>query len=240
MKEDKAKDRLSVAAVIPSAGIGSRMGYKKKNYLRLLRRPVLAHALAAFEGCPVVTSIILVVPHADVEYARVNIVERYGFTKVAAVVAGGTERQHSVANGIKAASVFAPGVIIVHDGARPLVTEGMIEETVRAAMSCGAAICAVPVKDTIKESSAGYVTATVPREALRSVQTPQAFRTDIILEAHRKALEDGFVGTDESSLVERLGVKVRIVGGSYENIKITTPEDLAVALCILRARAKAG
>lgn len=229
--------RRATVAIIPSAGIGSRMGRKKKNYLELLGRPVLAHTLAPFEACSLIDSIIIVVSPADLDYCRREIVEKYGFSKVSAIVAGGKERQHSVAMGIRAAAAFAPAVILVHDGARPLVMGMIIEETIRAALTCGAAVCAVPVKDTIKESHRGFVKATVQREALRALQTPQAFRTEVIIEAHKKALEDGFIGTDESSLVERIGARIRIVGGSYENIKITTPEDMAVAECLLRARA---
>lgn len=224
--------------VIPSAGFGSRMGHRKKNYIKLLGKPVLAHTLAPFESCNHIDSIIIVVPHTDEAYCARYIVKKYGFTKVAAIVAGGTERQYSVSNGIAAALRFAPSIIMVHDGARPLVTESIIEETLRAARRCGAAICAVPVKDTIKESCSGYVKATIVRDALRTVQTPQAFTRKIIVEAHKRAKEDGVLCTDDSALVERIGAKVRIVSGSYENIKITTPEDLAVAASIMRSRAK--
>lgn len=226
--------------IIPAAGMGSRMGHKKKNYIKILGRPVLAHTLAPFESCANINAIIIVVPRSDVDYCQKHIVKKFGFTKVVAVVIGGSERQHSVSNGIKAALPFDPAVIMVHDGARPLVTESIIEETLRATRSCGAAICAIPVKDTIKESLSGYVKATIERDALRAVQTPQAFKRDIIVEAYRLAQEDGVLCTDESALVERTGAKVRIVCGSYENIKITTPEDLAVASSIMRARAKAG
>jgi len=231
--------KVRTIAIIPAAGIGSRMGHKKKNYLKLLGKPVLAHTLAPFESCTHISAIIIVVPRTDMDYCRRHIVKKYGFTKVVAIVAGGNERQHSVSNGIKAALPFDPAIIMVHDGARPLVTESIIEETIRATRSCGAAVCAVPVKDTIKESIGGYVKATLERNALRAVQTPQAFKRDIIVEAYRMALEDGVLCTDESALVERTGTRVRIVCGSYENIKITTPEDLAVATSILRTRAKA-
>lgn len=229
---------VKTIAVIPSAGFGSRMGHKKKNYIKLLGKPVLAHTLAPFESCSHIHAIIIVVPRADEAYCDKYIVKKYGFKKVAAIVAGGSERQYSVSNGITAALDFDPAIIMVHDGARPLVTESIIEETIRAARHCGAAICAVPVKDTIKESCGGYVKATIDRDALRSVQTPQAFSRDVIVHAHKLAQEDGILCTDDSALVERLGAKVRIVSGSYENIKITTPEDLAVAVSLMRSRAK--
>lgn len=225
-------------AIIPSAGMGRRMGSRKKNYLTLLDRPVLAYTLAAFENAASIHSVIIVVPPGDESFCRDEIVSRYGFKKVAAVVAGGAERQDSVKNGIKAAgSGFH--IIAVHDGARPLVTPDIIDRTIEAALEHGAAIAAVPVKDTVKESSGGFVRRTVPREALLSVQTPQAFTRETLDAAFKKAREDGFMGTDESSLVERAGFAVRVVEGSYENIKITTPEDMAFAECILKLRAGA-
>jgi len=222
-------------AIIPSAGMGRRMGSRKKNYLALLGRPVLAHTIEAFERSASIDSIVVVVPSGDEPFCADEIVSKYGFKKVAAIVAGGAERQDSVRNGINA---VPPGtsVIAVHDGARPLVTQDVIERVVEAARAHGAAIAAVPVKDTVKEASDGFVRRTVPREALLSVQTPQAFRAGVLDLAFKKALEDGFTGTDESSLVERTGVAVKAVEGSYENIKITTPEDMDFAECVLRKR----
>lgn len=222
-------------AIIPSAGMGRRMGSKKKNYLELLDRPVLAHTLAAFEGAASVDAVILVVPPSDERYCMDGIVSKYGFRKVVKIVAGGAERQDSVRNGISAAG-DGFDIIAVHDGARPLVTPDIIDRTVEAAAESGAAIAAVAVKDTVKESSGGFVRRTVPREDLLSVQTPQAFQRPIIEKAFKAAGEEGFLGTDESSLVERAGMPVRVVEGSYENIKITTPEDMAFAECILRLR----
>lgn len=222
-------------AIIPSAGMGRRMGSRKKNYLTLLGRPVLAHTLEAFEKSASIDSVVVVVPAGDETFCREEIVSKYGFKKVAAVVAGGTERQDSVRNGIEAASPEA-SVIAVHDGARPLVTPEVIERVIAAAREHGAAIAAVPVKDTVKEASGGFVRRTVPREDLLSVQTPQAFRAGVLNLAFKKALEDGFTGTDESSLVERTGVAVKAVEGSYENIKITTPEDMDFAECVLNKR----
>lgn len=223
-------------AIIPSAGMGRRMGSRKKNYLPLLDRPVLAHTLKVFEECGLVDSVIPVVSAPDVEYCRVEIVERYGFKKVLKVIPGGAERQDSVACALKHSDGY--GIILVHDGARPLVTVRIIEDTIREALASGAAICAVPVKDTVKEALGGKVSRTVPRETLVSVQTPQAFWSETLIEAFGKAREEGFSGTDESGLVERLGRPVTVVEGSYENIKITTEEDLAVAECILRNRNK--
>ncbi len=228
------KNPPKTVAIIPSAGMGRRMGGRKKNYLKLLDRPVLAHTIGVFEECPLIDSIILVVPLSDIEFCREEIVRKYGFRKVFEVVAGGAERQDSVRNGLKCAS--GAGIILVHDGARPLVTFRIVEDTIKAAHETGGAIAAVPVKDTIKEVAGGVVARTVPREALVSVQTPQAFRTGILLRAFKKAAEDGFLGTDESSLVERIGERVAVVEGSYENIKITTVEDMGIAEGILKKR----
>lgn len=218
--------------------MGRRMGSQKKNYLPLAGRPVLAHTLAAFESSDLVDAIVIVVPHADEEFCRTQIVEKYGFKKVADVIAGGKERQDSVTNALKFANDRWE-FIAIHDGARPLVTKEIIDNTIKAAYEHGAAICAVPVKDTIKEALGGFIQRTVPREALLSVQTPQIFRADIIKKAFTKAIDEGFLGTDESSLVERIGCQVKVVEGSYENIKITTKEDMAIAECIIHGRGAA-
>lgn len=222
-------------AIIPSAGMGRRMGSTRKNYLALLGRPVLAHTLAAFEAAASVDAVIVVAAPGDERYCLDEIVSRYGFRKAVAVVPGGAERQDSVRRGIEAApSGF--GYIAVHDGARPLITPDIIDRTVAAAVLSGAAIAAVAVKDTIKEASGGLVRRTVPRDGLISVQTPQAFERGLLEKAVRAAAEGGFLGTDESSLVERAGIAVSVVEGSYENIKITTPEDMAFAECVLKKR----
>lgn len=226
---------MKTLAIIPSAGSGRRMGSKKKNYLPLLGRPVLAHTLSAFEKS-IVDSVIIVAPLDEIGYCRDEIVKKYGFDKVISVISGGKERQDSVYNGLLEARDKGFDIIAVHDGARPLVTADIINETIRAAAAYGGAICAVPVKDTIKEVHCAEVGRTVPRENLWSVQTPQAFRADFLYRAFEKALAEGFVGTDESSLVERLGEAVKVVRGSYENIKITTEEDMPAAECILRNR----
>lgn len=230
------KDPDAVVAIIPSGGSGKRMGGKKKNLLPLLGKPVLYYTLKPFEASPLVQSVILVVPAEDVLSYREDIVKRFRFKKVADVIAGGKERQDSVFNGVKA--IGRPcALLLIHDGARPLVTADIIERTIKEAYLSGAAITAMPVKDTIKEANGKTVIKTLQRERLWSVQTPQAFRPEILLPAFKKAQKDGFTGTDESSIVERLGVSVKIVEGSYENIKITTPEDMALATAILKCRA---
>jgi len=233
-----------VTAIIPSAGMGRRMVQKtgkqkiKKNYMELAGRPVLARTLQAFQNSPLVQKIIIVTASEDLAYCKKEIVEKYGYTKVEAVIAGGKERQDSVANALEyVAENLGSDIILVHDGARPLITADIIETTITSVKEYGSGVVAVQVKDTIKEVTAsGIVRATPPREGLRAVQTPQGFLSDIITEASRAARSSSVYCTDESSLVERLGIEVRIVEGSYENIKITTAEDLLVAEAILEAR----
>jgi len=239
-KDNKPK----ILAIIPSAGMGNRMGQRagkkkiKKNYMELSGRPVLARTLEVFEKTPQVDEIIVVTADEDLEYCRKEIVEKYGFTKVAAILGGGKERQDSVANALEyAAKNLSCDIILVHDGARPLITRKIIEATVASVKEYGSGVVAMPVKDTIKEVTGdGIIRATPPREQLRAVQTPQGFLSDILIEASRAARKDNVICTDESSLVERLGIEVRVVQGSYENIKITTAEDIPLAEAILKTR----
>jgi 2-C-methyl-D-erythritol 4-phosphate cytidylyltransferase len=236
----KGCEQIKAVAVIASAGTGSRLGTRKKNYLEIAGRPVLAHTLYAFEKSPLVEGVVLVVPASDEDYCRREIVEKFGLKKVFDVIAGGSERQDSVGCALKVLDRDWD-VVVVHDGARPLVTAEIIDETIRAAFKEGAAITAVPLKDTVKEVTDGTVKRTVAREGVRAVQTPQAFRFKLIKKAYEKAVDEGFMGTDDSSLVERLGEKVKVVDGSYENIKITTEEDILLAECLLgRRKACAG
>jgi 2-C-methyl-D-erythritol 4-phosphate cytidylyltransferase len=222
-------------AIIPSAGLGLRMGGKKKNLLPLLGRPALAHTLKAFEECGLVDSIILVVAPDDIGFCKIEVVERYGFKKVIKVVRGGETRQASVGLGLKEAK--GASIIVVHDGARPFVTHEVITRAVKGAKAYGAAITAVNPKDTVKEvRKDGFVRRTIDRERLRLIQTPQAFKADMLIKAHALAESRGLVSTDEASLVEAMGHKVFVVKGSYDNIKITTAEDLVMGECLLNQR----
>ena len=223
-----------VFALIPSAGRGQRMG-AKKTLLTLGGRPLIFHTLGAFEEAGLIGSVVLVVPPEDVEEIKDLLGASKLFKKVSNVMAGGKERQDSVKKGLDAISGEFSHVV-VHDGARPLVTPEVIERTVRAAIEHGAAVSAVPVNDTIKEISNGFVSKTIPRETLRAAQTPQAFEIELLKRAYNEASKKGFTGTDCSSLVERLGHRVKIVEGSYENIKITTKEDLILAESILKIK----
>jgi 2-C-methyl-D-erythritol 4-phosphate cytidylyltransferase len=226
---------MKTEAVIVSAGKGLRfMVGKKKQFLLLADKPVLAHTLNKFEACPLVNAIYLVVSEEDMDYCLKEIVEKYRYRKILKVVPGGERRQESVKNGIDALSKDAD-IVVIHDGVRPLVTKEMIEESVRSAMEYQAVVVAMPVKDTIKMVSPDKtVLKTLDRESLWQVQTPQTFRAGLIREAFNRATEDGFVGTDDASLVERLGVKVHVLPGSYTNIKITTSDDLILANLFLQ------
>jgi 2-C-methyl-D-erythritol 4-phosphate cytidylyltransferase len=231
---------MRVIALIPAAGIGKRMGAGiNKQYLRLAGMPILAHTLQVFEQAPFVDTVYLIIPEEEIEFCRDNVVERYGFTKVRGIVPGGRERQHSVINGLRAIEdISGDDVIIIHDGVRPFVTLPVLERSVKVAGSHDGALVAVPVKDTVKIAQDGIVLETPRRESLWLAQTPQTFRYAIIRDAHERAESDGFLGTDDSSLVERLGKSVHIVTGDYGNFKITTPEDLVLAEAFLSEAGK--
>lgn len=226
-----------VTAVIAAGGSGRRMQLPgNKVYIPVLDKPVLAHTLEAFDRSREVNEIVVVVPVNEIETCRAEVIEPFCPNTKVRLVAGGRERQDSVFNGILAAAVNCD-YVVVHDGARPLLTSGLIDSVLREAMVCGAAIAAVPLKDTVKIADPeGFVVETPDRNSLWSVQTPQAFKKDLLIAAHELARGTGFLGTDDASLVERLGYKVKIVPGEYENIKITTPEDLQVAEAILLRR----
>ncbi len=229
---------VKTVAIITAAGKGKRMGSKiKKPYLTLAGKPLLASAIFPFEHSRIINSIVVVTAKGDEDFCLRNVVKRYGFKKVLKVIHGGRERQDSVRSGIMAAG-SGWDMAVVHDGARPFVTMRMIEQTVRKAVKHGGAILAVPVKDSVKEAYSGFVKKTLSRDGLWAVQTPQAFKFDVLKEAHECAQRDGFVGTDDSILIERLGHKVAIVKGSYDNIKITTSEDMAIGEEILKQRTK--
>ena len=218
-------------AVVPAGGRGVRMGGKKQG-LPLGGRSVLRWTLDVLEATPVVRGVVVAVPAEDVAVWRRRL---RPCRKVRAVVAGGAERQESVARGLAAVPADVPWVV-VHDGVRPCVTPNLVTRVVQAAREHGAAIAALPVAETLKRGAAGWVQATVDRDGLWAVQTPQAFRADLLREAHRRGAADGVLGTDDAALVERLGAGVRLVPGLPGNLKITRPEDLALARALLRGR----
>ncbi|MBJ6361006.1 2-C-methyl-D-erythritol 4-phosphate cytidylyltransferase [Paenibacillus sp. GCM10012307] len=214
-------------AVIVAAGKGTRMGtIQSKQYLPLCGKPVLVHTLEKFEQIEEVAEVVLVVGEQDVGLCR-SYVTDYKLTKVKAVVAGGAERQDSVYRGLQE---LDSRWVMIHDGVRPLVSREAVTRCCQAAYRHGAAVLAVPVKDTIKQvNDQGVITGTPDRQSLWSIQTPQAFQRAQIVDALERAAADGFLGTDDAMAVERIGVQVAVAHGEYTNIKITTPEDLPMA-----------
>lgn len=207
-----------------------------KQFLTLGGVPLLVHALQAFESTPIISEIILVVPEDDCAYCREDIIQKYGLKKVSQVVAGGRRRQDSVLNGVRAANP-ATEIVAVHDAVRPFVTVEMITQVVEAARRDGAAILAIPMRDTVKRVNTEHlITETLNREELWLAQTPQAFRRELLLQAHHQGEVDGVHATDDAFLVERLGHSVTVVQGSSDNIKVTRPEDLHMGQAILTAK----
>ena len=224
-----------VTAIIPAAGSGKRMGGdRSKQYLEIASKPIIAHTLDVFQKAAFVDNIILVSPPGEIPFTA-ELVKNYGIDKVSAIVEGGAERQDSIRNGLEA--IESPvDIVIVHDGVRPFIRPEILEASVNTALEYGAALVAVPVKDTVKKVLQGSVVKTVPRADLWLAQTPQTFTWELISEAYKNAFLEGIIGTDDASLVEELGREVRIVMGSYDNIKITTPEDLLFAEAIIKER----
>ena len=222
-----------VTAVIVAAGKGTRMNLDvNKQYIEIRGIPVLVRTLQAFESCGIINEIVLVVNEADIMYCKQEIIDSFRFGKIKSIVCGGKERQQSVYNGLAGADK-STDIVVIHDGARPFITEECIAESVRDALEHGAACAAVPVKDTIKTADQGnFIESTPDRSKLWAIQTPQAFKYDLIMKAHESARHDGFTGTDDAVLIERLGHRVRLVMGDYLNIKITTQEDLIFAEAI--------
>ncbi|MFF2094470.1 2-C-methyl-D-erythritol 4-phosphate cytidylyltransferase [Paenibacillus sp. NPDC058174] len=222
--------------VVVAAGRGSRMGTaESKQYLPLRGKPILIHTLELFQSMEEIAEIALVVGGDDVERCS-RLVSEHGLDKVSAVVSGGGERQHSVYAGIAALPPAAEWVM-VHDGVRPLVTPEAVRACCAAAERVGAAVLAVPVKDTIKQvDETGLIVSTPDRRSLWAIQTPQAFRRELLVAAHERAQAEGYLGTDDAMVVEWTGAAVTIAEGDYTNIKITTPEDLPWAEFLLEKR----
>ena len=215
----------SVSAVIVAAGNSTRMGTPKQ-FLPLCGRPLIAYTLAAFESCAAIGEIVVVARHED--RARLQeLASAYGITKLSAIVCGGDTRQQSVKNGVDACSA---AFVAIHDGARPLITPDLIEQVVQAAVQYGAAAAAVRTKDTVKIADEnGMIMSTPDRATVWNVQTPQIFERTVFERAWENAAQHGLSVTDDCQLAEAIGQSVKLVEGSYRNIKVTTPEDVAIA-----------
>jgi len=220
--------------VLPAAGSGKRMGAgHNKLFLQLAGKPILAHTLLVFEQDPNCTGIWIAVKDEERDIVQA-LLKEHRISKVKGLPTGGQERQHSVHSCIK--EMKNVNIVLVHDAARPFITESIIKQLAETAYFQGAAIAGVRVKDTMKVVRDGIIEETIDRELLWSIQTPQAFRFNLLAEAEDVAEKIGFLGTDEAMLVERLGHKIHIVESSYENVKMTTKEDLLFGEAILASR----
>lgn len=236
---------MKVVVIIPAAGLGRRMvsppGGKarkpvsSKQFMELDGTPVLVHTLRRFSSSPEINEILVALRKAEIEPFRTRLEKDAPeiLQKKPTFIEGGEHRQQSVANALAAVTADADDVVLVHDAVRPFVSEEMIREVIAAAHKYGAAITAVPAVDTVKQvertAQGALIRSTIPREKIVLAQTPQGFRYSVIKKAFDEATADGFVGTDEASLVERSGHPVAVVMGSARNIKITTPGDLELA-----------
>ncbi|TKI45481.1 2-C-methyl-D-erythritol 4-phosphate cytidylyltransferase [Lysinibacillus tabacifolii] len=226
---------MQYEVVLPAAGSGKRMGAgQNKLFLELVEKPILIHTLEVFEQDENCTGIWLAVKPEERAVIQ-KMLANYGISKVKGLPDGGAERQHSVHACMK--EMEQVDIVLVHDAARPFITHDIIANLVQSANNFGAAIAGVRAKDTMKKVRNGIIEETVDRESLWMIQTPQAFRFDLIVEAEDVAEKVGFLGTDEAMLVERLGHEVHIVESNYENVKMTTKEDLLFGEAILRKRA---
>jgi 2-C-methyl-D-erythritol 4-phosphate cytidylyltransferase len=231
---------MKVVAIIAAAGLGTRMQQDTpKTYLRLAGKPILIHTLEVFEKVPEVHEVLVVVHPEDLEFCQGEVVDPYPLKKVLRLIPGGKERQDSVYNAMKFLKKEGDelDVILVHDGVRPLVEPARVGQVIASARRHGGAILGVPCQDTLKRvNSKREVVATVDRQKLWQVQTPQAFRAALLWRAYQEAMERGFYATDEAALVEALGEIVMVVPGTPLNLKITTPDDLKMAEAILASR----
>ncbi|MEI4771065.1 2-C-methyl-D-erythritol 4-phosphate cytidylyltransferase [Psychrobacillus sp. FJAT-51614] len=217
--------------LLPAAGSGKRMGANQnKLFLELRDVPILIHTLRVFEKDSMCQHIVLAVKKEEQAFIE-HLLMKYQISKVAAITEGGAERQHSVYACLKASP--SRGIVLVHDAARPFIKQEVIHQLVETANQSRAAVAAVRAKDTMKKVENGIIQETVNRESLWIIQTPQAFQFELLEKAERLANEEGFLGTDEAMLVERLGESVHIVESTYDNVKMTTKEDLLFGEVIL-------
>jgi 2-C-methyl-D-erythritol 4-phosphate cytidylyltransferase len=212
---------------------------RPKQFLSLAGRPILAHTVAVFENCPAIDGIFIIAPAEEMDPVQEEIVEANGFQKVLKVVRGGRVRQQSVWNGLKAVTGDCD-IVVVHDGVRPLIRPALIEAGITEARKTGAAIVAVPARDTVKRRRPGGRLETLAREEIWLAQTPQTFQFSLLFQAHQRAAQDLYKGTDDAGLVERLGREVALIPGDEFNLKITTPQDLRLAEAWMSLATKAS
>lgn len=226
-----------VSVIIAAAGMSNRMGSKmNKQFLAVGGKPILAHTIEKFENSKFIDEIILVSKEGETEYCRKEIIKKYKFEKVSKIIKGGKERQDSIYNGLLALNEKTE-IVLTHDGARPFISKENIRDGIKEVFKTGSCVVGVPVKDTIKiVGEDKNIEHTPPRATIWAAQTPQCFPREVIVKAYEKAIKEGYLGTDDSSLVERLGHRVKMIMGSYENIKITTPEDLVLAESLFKEK----
>ena len=237
---------MQVFVILPAAGLGTRMaGPQPKQFLALDGLPILIHSLRAFAAVERVTAIYVAVRKPEVERVQAQVAEyaaEHGFAGRVHVVEGGDSRQQSVSNALAALPAEADDIVLVHDAVRPLIDVATIDRTIDAVAQFGAAIVGLPAVDTIKQvertAHGALITSTIPREFVVLAQTPQGFRYGLLQKAFAEATADGFVGTDEASVVERAGLPVAVVHGPQVNLKITQPGDLELAEFYLHQRAR--
>ncbi|WP_341472796.1 2-C-methyl-D-erythritol 4-phosphate cytidylyltransferase [Anaerophilus nitritogenes] len=228
-----------ISVIIAAAGQGKRMNQNvNKQYINLLGKPILVHTLEVFEKSNFIDEIIVVTHPQEMNYCTKNIISFYNFKKVKKVISGGAERQDSIYNGLQEIDEKS-SIVVIHDGARPFIKQENILQSIYEAIKYKAVGVGVPVKDTIKVVDEDQIIESTPnRKFLWAIQTPQVFCHDLLIKAHKKAMQDQYIGTDDTVLVERMGQNVKMLMGSYENIKITTPEDLYIGEAILKRRNK--
>jgi len=228
-----------VVAIVPAAGMGKRLGSgTNKAFHILLGRPLIVWAIEVLERAEEIDEIIPVLKESDMEEG-LGVFDQYKCSKVRKIVQGGNQRQDSVYNGLSNIE-GKPGIVLIHDGVRPLVGIEKVKEAVYALGGYDGVVLGVPVKDTVKHVEDNIVSTTLRRDVLWAIQTPQVFLRESLIGAYRTAMEKKFYGTDDAVLVERVGGKVKVIMGSYTNIKITTPEDIPLAEFLLRQKIEHG
>ncbi len=220
-------EKMKIVAIIAAAGKGKRMNARtSKSFIPIFGKPILAYTIEKFEKCKLIDKIYLIVSREEKEKCCRNIISKYNFSKIQELVNGGKTRQDSIYNGLKAMDRYTD-IVVIHDGARPLVEENIIQDSIETAQKYGAAVTAIPIKDTIKKCGKDFIiNKTLNREEIWRAQTPQTFKYDLIIQAYHQAYKEKYFATDDAAIVERFGNKVKLIIGSEENIKITTPFDI--------------